>query len=101
MLIHAVFFWLDPKLTGAQRARFRSEVEKLSGVATIEKIYVGVPATELAERAVTERSFDVALTIVFRDAAAHDAYQVDPIHVAFVEGNQASWVRVQVFDSQT
>ena len=46
------------------------------------------------------RSFDVALTIVFKDGPAHDAYQVDPIHLAFVERNQRSWVRVQVFDSE-
>jgi hypothetical protein len=43
------------------------------------------------ERGVTDRSFDVALTILFRDGPAHDAYQVDPIHLAFVEGNKEAW----------
>jgi Stress responsive A/B Barrel Domain len=99
MLIHSVFFWLKPGLTAGDRSRFRDEVGKLAGIRTIDKIYVGVPAT-VAERSVTERSFDVALTIVFRDGAAHDVYQVDPVHLAFVERNQASWVRVQVFDSE-
>jgi hypothetical protein len=98
MLIHSVYFWLKPELTDAERANFRAEVQKLSAVRTIEKIYVGPPAS-LRERDVTERSFDVALTIVFRDGPAHDAYQVDPIHLAFVERNQRSWTRVQVYDS--
>jgi hypothetical protein len=99
MLVHSVYFWLKPGLTAGERSRFRSEVGKLGAIRTIEKIYVGGPAT-LAERDVTERTFDVALTIVFRDGAAHDAYQVDPVHLAFVEGNKASWTRVQVFDSE-
>jgi hypothetical protein len=99
MLIHSVFFWLRAELTTAERAHFLAEVKKLSAVRTIEKIYVGAPAT-IAERAVTERSFDVALTIVFPDGPAHDAYQVDPVHLAFVEGNKASWTRVQVYDSE-
>ena len=99
MLIHAVFFWLRPDLTTAQRADFLAEVRKLSAVKTIEKIYVGTPA-KIAERSVTERGFDVALTIVFRDGPGHDAYQVDPVHLAFVERNSASWTKVVVYDSQ-
>jgi hypothetical protein len=99
MLIHSVYFWLKPGLTPAERAHFRGEVAKLGAIRTIERMYVGAPAA-LLERDVTERGFDVALTIVFSDGAAHDAYQVDPIHLAFVEGNKASWVRVQVFDSE-
>ncbi len=99
MLIHSVYFWLKPGLAPEQRAAFRAEVAKLSAVRTIEKIYVGGPAT-VPERNVTERSFDVALTIVFRDGAAHDSYQVDPVHLAFVEGNSALWSRVQVYDSE-
>jgi hypothetical protein len=99
MLVHSVYFWLRPALTPAERAHFRSEVQKLSAVRTVEKLYVGAPAS-IAKRDVTDRSFDVALTILFRDGAAHDAYQVDPIHLAFVEGNKASWTKVQVFDSE-
>jgi hypothetical protein len=99
MLVHSVYFWLRPELTHAQRARFRSEVGKLAAVRTVDKIFIGAPAGT-PERGVTDKTFDVALTILFKNAAAHDAYQVDPVHVAFVEGNQASWVRVLVYDSE-
>jgi len=98
MLVHSVFFWLKPELAPAQRAHFRAEVEKLSAIRSIEKIYVGAPAA-VPERSVTDKTFDVALTILFGTAAAHDAYQVDPVHVAFVEGNREAWLRVQVYDS--
>jgi hypothetical protein len=99
MLVHSVYFWLKPGLTPAERDHFRSEVRKLSAVRTVDKIYVGAPAS-LAERSVTDRSFDIALTLVFRDGAAHDAYQVDPVHLAFVEGNKESWTKVLIYDSE-
>jgi hypothetical protein len=98
MLVHSVYFWLKPELSPSQRARFRAEVEKLALIRSVEKVYVGAPAA-VPERSVTDRTFDVALTILFRDAAAHDSYQADPLHVAFVEANREAWVRVQVYDS--
>jgi Stress responsive A/B Barrel Domain len=98
MLIHSVYFWLKPDLSAAQRAHFRAEVQKLGAITSVAKIYVAPPA-KIEERAVTDRSFDIALTIVFADGAAHDAYQVDPLHLAFVAGNKESWVKVQIFDS--
>ena len=99
MLIHSVYFWLKPGLTAAERSHFRAEAGTLSAISAIDRIHIGTPA-EVAAGGSTDRSFDVALTVFFKDAAAHDAYQVDPVHVAFVEGNRASWVRVQVYDSQ-
>ena len=99
MLIHSVLFWLRPGTTTAEREHFRAEARKLSAIKTTEKVYVGGPAS-IAKREVTDRSFDVALTIVFRDGPAHDAYQVDPVHLAFVERNKAAWTRVQIFDSE-
>jgi hypothetical protein len=99
MLIHSVYFWLKSGLTPAERTHFVSEVKKLAAIGSVSKIYVGGPA-KIAERAVTDRSFDIALTIVFADGPAHDAYQVDPIHLAFVSGNKETWTKVQIYDSQ-
>jgi Stress responsive A/B Barrel Domain len=99
MLIHSVYFWLKSELTAAERAHFKAEVGKLAAVGSISQVYIGEPAS-IAERAVTDRSFDVALTILFADGPSHDAYQVDPIHVAFVNGNKDSWTKVQVYDSE-
>jgi hypothetical protein len=99
MMVHAVFFWLRPGLTDAQRSSFRAEVARLAAARTVGTIYVGGPAPT-PEREVTEKGFDLALTIIFKDTAAHDAYQVDPVHLAFVERNRHLWTRVQVFDSQ-
>ncbi|HZZ19865.1 MAG TPA: Dabb family protein [Opitutaceae bacterium] len=99
MLIHSVYFWLKSGITTAERSHFVSEVKKLSAIKSVAKLYVGGPA-KIAERAVTDRSFDYALTIVFADGAAHDEYQVDPIHLAFVSGNKETWTKVQIYDSE-
>jgi hypothetical protein len=97
MLIHTVFFWLKPGLTGAQRAEFRRGVESLRAISHVDQAYVGTPAPVPA-RAVADQSFSVGLTVICRDAAAHDAYQADPIHLAFVAKFRSRWTRVQVYD---
>jgi stress responsive alpha/beta barrel protein len=99
MLIHSVYFWLKSDLTQSERSNFTAEVKKLSAIRTVENIYVGAPAS-IAERSVTDRSFDVALTLVFKDGPAHDSYQVDPVHLAFVERNKSSWTKVLIYDSE-
>jgi hypothetical protein len=98
MLIHTVFFWLKPELTAAQRADFRRGVESLAAIKAVEKIYVGAPAAT-TKRPIIDDSYSCALTVLCQDVAAHDAYQVDPIHLAFVERFKACWSRVQIYDA--
>jgi hypothetical protein len=98
MLVHTVYFWLKPDLTPAQRADFRQGVESLGGIKSIEKIYIGTPAAT-EKRPVIDHSFDFGLTVLCKDTAAEKAYQVDPIHLAFVANHKAKWTRVQVYDA--
>lgn len=98
MLVHSVYFWLKPELTAAQRADFRRGVESLAGIKSAEKVFVGSPA-KTAKRPVVDDSYAVALTVVCRDVAAHDAYQVDPVHLKFVEQFKTFWTRVQIYDA--
>ncbi|HVT74474.1 MAG TPA: Dabb family protein [Lacunisphaera sp.] len=99
MLYHCVYFWLKPDLTPAQRADFRRGVESLAAIRSVEKVAVGAPAAT-ERRPIIDSSYDVALVVICRDVAAHNAYQVDPIHLAFVEKFKAFWTRVQIYDSQ-
>jgi hypothetical protein len=98
MLVHSVYFWLKPKLTSAQRAEFRRGVETLAGIKSVEKVYVGVPAPT-PKRPVIDDSYSVALTVICKNVAAQDAYQVDPIHLKFVENFKTYWSRVQIYDA--
>ncbi|MDI1247566.1 MAG: Dabb family protein [Lacunisphaera sp.] len=99
MLYHCVYFWLKPELTAAQRADFRRGVETLIRIKAAAKVEVGVPAAT-GNRPVVDASYDVALIVICPDVAAHDAYQVDPLHLAFVEQYKTFWTRVQIYDSQ-
>ncbi|WP_233207743.1 Dabb family protein [Siphonobacter sp. BAB-5405] len=48
-----------------------------------------------------DRSYDYCLLTVFKDMAGHDVYQVDPIHLKFVEDCKQYWDRVVIYDSET
>jgi hypothetical protein len=99
MLFHNVYFWLKPELTPAQRAEFRRGVEELAGIKSVDRVTVGAPAAT-GNRPVIDHSYDVALIVQCRDVAAHDAYQSDPLHLAFIERFKPYWTRVQIYDSE-
>lgn len=99
MLFHNVYFWLKPELTPAQRTEFRRGVESLAGIKSVAKVDIGVPA-KTEPRPVIDHSYDVAMIVQCRDLAAHDAYQVDPLHLAFVANFKTYWSKVQIYDSQ-
>ena len=99
MLVHTVFFWLKPELTAEQRADFRRGVESLATISATEKVYVGTPAG-VPDRPIMDKTFAVGLTVICKDVAAHNAYQVDPIHLAFIERFRPYWSRVQIYDAE-
>jgi hypothetical protein len=99
MLVHTVYFWLKPELTAEQLADFRRGVESLAAIKAVEKLYVGVPA-KTVKRPIIDTSYSVALTVVCQDVAGHDAYQVDPLHLAFIERFKTFWARVQIYDAE-
>jgi hypothetical protein len=98
MLVHSVYFWLKPELTPAQRAEFRRGVESLAGIKAVAAVHVGTPAAT-PKRATIDDTYSVALTVLCKDVAAHDAYQVDPLHLAFVTTFKSYWTRVQIYDA--
>jgi hypothetical protein len=98
MLIHSVFFWLKPETSPAQRSAMQKGLEALRAIKSAETVYVGTPAA-LPERPVRDSSYTFALTVTFKNIAAHDAYQVDPLHKAFIQDFQPIWARVQVYDA--
>ncbi|MBI1320800.1 MAG: Dabb family protein [Candidatus Hydrogenedens sp.] len=97
MLVHSVFFWLKPELTDEQRADFRKGVESLGGIGDAAAVYVGTPAAT-ADRPVIDTSYDVGLTVILEDVAAHDRYQEHALHLAFLENFRTYWQRVQIYD---
>lgn len=98
MFVHAVYFWLKKDLSAEQRAEFNAGVDTLTGIPAIEAVYIGGPAATY--RPVVDRTYDVALVVLLKDLDAHEAYQVDPIHRAFVENYAKFWEKVVIYDSE-
>ena len=99
MLIHSVYFWLDRKLTPAQKKQFQSAVEKLRGIEVVEQIFVGPPGS--TNRPAVDRTYDVGLAVVLKDLDAHQTYQDHSIHKNFLQNYSAFWTKVTVYDIQT
>lgn len=97
MLIHSVFFWLKPETSPAQLEAMRGGLESLRDIKSVEALYIGTPAI-LPDRPVRDSSYTFGLTVIFKDIAAHDAYQIDPLHQAFNQNFRPLWARVQVYD---
>ena len=98
MFHHVVFFYLKKDLTAAQRAEFEAKLRGLLKIKSIHSGYVGVPSQH-AVRPIIDTTYDFAEFFVFKSHADHDAYQVDPIHLAFVNSFKTFWTRVQIYDA--
>lgn len=96
MLVHTVFFWLDPQLGAAQRAEFEMRLNKLTTISAVSHGFTGVPSA--TNRPVIDRTYSYGLTLIFENLAKHDEYQVDPLHQEFIEKCHAMWLKVTIYD---
>ncbi|GAC1409059.1 MAG: hypothetical protein NVSMB53_00620 [Gemmatimonadaceae bacterium] len=97
MFVHAVYFWLREDLTPAERNKFAAGLQSLRAIETVRHGYIGSPAP--TDRPVIQRGYSRALVLVFPDQAAHDAYQVHPVHDRFRAECGGFWTLVQIYDS--
>lgn len=97
MLVHAVYFWLRDDLTADQRSEFETHLRTLQTISSATHCWIGQPAD--TDRPVIDRTYTWALVLAFEDMAAHDAYQVDPVHQAFVNTCKPLWQQVKIYDS--
>lgn len=97
-LVHHVYFWLKEPKNEAHKKQLLAGLNKLLTVSTIKMSHVGFPAgTE--SRDVVDHSYSVSYMVMFDSQADQDAYQIDPIHLKFVEDCQHLWRKVVVYDS--
>ena len=96
MFVHNVYFWLKEDLSAADRRKFEEGLDLLLSIDSIEQSYRGVPAG--TDRPVIDRTYSSGIVVVFRDQAAHDAYQADPKHDRFRDECAQYWRKVQIYD---
>lgn len=97
MLTHVVLFWTRGGLSAAEYEDFQAGLRSLPSISSVSAGWVGTPANT-TNRPVIDRSYAFALTLRFKDLAAHDAYQIDPAHDAFHARCEKYWTRVAVYD---
>lgn len=98
MLVHTVLFWLKDDLEDAQRVAFLKGLESLKGIQATEAVYIGTPA-KTTPRPVMDFSYDYCLTVLLLDMTAHDDYQEDALHTAFLEQFNTYWKAVKIYDA--
>ena len=97
MFVHAVYFWMKPGATDAQRTQLTEDAKAYLGkVPGVVKLWAGPPA--MTPREVVDNSYAVGLLVALDDSAAHDVYQTHPLHMEFIARNKANWDRVQIYD---
>jgi len=98
MLGHMVYFTLKDRSPAAIEAMVAACRKYLTGHPGTVFFAAGTLVPDLT-RPVNQTDFDVALQVVFDSREAHDAYQVAPRHIQFIDENKANWERVRVFDA--
>ena len=98
LLTHSVFFDLKNDDAASVQALVDGCYEYLAPHDGIVYFSAGARHTDY-QRDVNDLDFDVALTIVFENTAAQDAYQVTEPHLQFIDEFNENWEGVRVFDS--
>jgi hypothetical protein len=99
MFVHVVNFWLKKDLSETDRQQFVTGVSTLGNISGLQSFNVGKPAA--TDRPVIDNSYDYCLLTVFNNEEGHDAYQIDPIHLKFVDECKHLWERVLIYDSES
>lgn len=95
--IHHVYFWLDKPDSKADLEKLVSGLTKMQGIKSIKTSYIGKPAD--TNREVIDSSYSVSWLCFFDNKANQDSYQVDPIHLKFVDECKDLWKKVVVYDT--
>ena len=98
MLAHNVFFSLHDASDAAKATLVTACKKYLSAHPGTAFFACGTREADL-QRPVNDLAFDVALHLVFKTKADHDAYQAAPLHDQFIAENKGNWKNVRVFDS--
>jgi hypothetical protein len=98
MLAHSVYFKLIDHSAEARQHLVEACRKYLSGHTGTVCFAAGILADDLAWD-VSDRDFDVALHLVFRNRAAHDQYQDSDRHLKFIQENEGNWKQIRAFDA--
>lgn len=97
VFVHQVYFWLKNPGNAEDLAKLVAGLKKLTAITTIKEYHIGKPAG--TSREVIDGSYSVSWLTLFATRADQDSYQVDPLHLQFIEECKSLWNKVVVYDS--
>lgn len=97
-LAHQVYFWLKNPDSKEDKAKLIEGIKTLAAIEQVQGIHIGIPAST-EKRDVVDNSYAVSELLFFNNAADEHAYQIHPIHKAFVDNYSHLWSKVVVYDS--
>jgi hypothetical protein len=95
---HMVFFELKDKSPEAKKKLVDACYKYLKNHDGVLYFSAGPRAEEVKEP-VSAADWDVALHIIFKDAASLKKYATHADHLKFIDENKANWKGVKVYDS--
>ena len=99
MFIHTVLFHLKDSLSKDQIKAFEAGLASLRNIEANTACFIGTVVADTKDRPIVRSDYNYNLTLVFEDLEAHNAYQVDPLHKAFVAEFSPFWERLEIIDS--
>jgi hypothetical protein len=84
MFSHVVIFWTDPANPNAADELLADINKFLRPIPGIVHCHAGKMA--FSPRPVVDKTYQVALNLVFPDRKAQDEYQTHPLHLEFLAG---------------
>ena len=97
LFIHHVYFWLKNPNNKDDLQKLLQGLTTLTQVKTIKMSHIGKPAD--TNRDVIDRSYSASWLLFFDNKDDQEKYQVDPIHLKFVDDCHHLWSKVVVYDS--
>jgi hypothetical protein len=97
MIAHNVYFTLNDSSPAAIKAMIDDCHRYLASLPGIV-FYAAGTCSDVA-RSSSDRDYDVALHVVFKDRAALDAYITAPKHIELMDKQGDNWKVVRAFDS--
>jgi hypothetical protein len=97
-LVHHVYFWLKNPDSNQDRDKLIEGLTALKKVKHLRLAKIGLPAST-EKRDVVDNSYSISWLNFFDDVEGQNAYQIDPIHLSFVENYKHLWEKVVVYDS--
>ena len=100
MVIHSVFFWLVNPDSSEDFDQIKSGLLALKDTELALSINVGIPAAN-ETRPILDKSYSIALNLVFKCVEDEMAYQIHPLHHQFISECKHLWTEVKVYDVET